>query len=398
MSIQKHPLDKPSFVLGIILLTITTAFSIDTSIPALPTIATDLQSTTKIAPLVIGFFLLGLTIGQIPVGILSDRYGRLPVLYTGLSIFILGGVLASIADSMDGLLWARLLQGFGASSGPILGRAISRDISEGQRTVSLVSILTTILAVTTILSPLIGSMLTSLGGWRLTLSVPTVWGFFTLIYCAIFFSETNPVKKEKEGVLKQVKFSFSAFINEPKCIIAASLLGLNFGAYFSLLSLNAPILHDLYGFGVETIGLLFSLVVIPYICGSVLTGKFNKRFKNNTLLSYALSFQLLVSFAMLSLLLLDNVPFWLLWTICSAFMANMGIIFPSTVAIAMGPLPKSAGIASSIVGTFQIGVGALFVTLTSKFYDHNINSLAICVGLTGIVSFIVFRKYRHRLG
>lgn len=394
---NKHSLDTPIFIFGIVLLTITTAFSVDTSIPALPAIAESLQSTTSIAPLVVGYFLMGLTLGQIPAGICSDRYGRMPVLYVGLSIFIVGGILASTAETMDTLLLARLLQGLGSAAGPILGRAISRDISEGQRTVSLVSLMTSVLAVTTILSPLIGSALTSFGGWRLTLSVPTAWGVFTLIYCVIFISETNPGMDEKSSVIKQITQSVKGFFSEPKCVVSTLLLGLNFGAYFSLLSLSSPILSDVYGFSVGTIGLLFALIVIPYIIGSVLTGKLNKQSPKNNLLTYALTFQLIVSLIMFALLLIQPVPLWLLWVVCGVFMGNMGVIFPSTVAISMGPLPKSAGISSSIIGTFQIGVGAIFVYITSSFYTQDIVSLATCIGLTGIVSYLIFVKYKAHL-
>jgi DHA1 family bicyclomycin/chloramphenicol resistance-like MFS transporter len=396
--IQKHPCDRPAFIIGLVLLSVNSALSIDTSIPVLPVIADALQAPSQTAPLIVGFFLMGLALGQLPAGVCADRFGRLPVLYVGLTIFILAGLVTITTDNITVMLIARFVQGLGASMGPILGRAIARDISDGPRTITLISMITAALAVTTIISPLLGSLLATIGGWRLTLMAPTAFGVVILVYNLIFLSETRPQLADKHSVLEQIKHSIAAFTSERQCMVAAALIGLSFGAYFVLLSLCSSILNDVYGFNVQEIGLLFSLIVIPYISCSLLSGKITKYLRKNRMLECALISQLLVSLAMLTMFAVgDVIPFGLFWSVCAVFMAGMGVIFPATVAMAMGPLGNSAGIASSIIGTFQIGISTIFVAVASVFYDHTINSVAIFIGFTGIVSFIVYFKNRSRL-
>lgn len=395
---KKHPCDRPAFIVGLVLLAINSAMSIDSSVPVLPEIAIALSASPTMAPLIVGFFLLGMALGQFPAGICADRYGRLPVLYGGLAIFIVAGCVASMSQDIEVLLIARLFQGFGASMGPVLGRAIARDISEGARTIVLVSIVTAALGITTVLAPLLGSMLSTIGGWRLTLSAPTVFGVVIVVYNVIFLSETRPHSDGKHSVFNQLAQSVRAFLSERQCLVGGSLIGLNFGAYFVLLSLCSSILYDVYGFSVVKIGFLFSLVVIPYITVTSFAGNMANRLRKYRLLEIALVSQLLVSLCMIAMLVVGGTtPFWLFWSVCGLFMAGMGVIFPVTVAMAMEPLSKSAGIASSLVGTFQLGVSTVFVSITSAFYSQNITNLAACLGFTGLLSFLVYFLNRQRL-
>ena len=121
------------FIVVLGLLTGLVAFAIDISLPAIPDMVRDLRTTMPVGQQVVGLFMAGMAVGQIPCGLFSDRIGRLPVLYAGIGLFTLAGLVTSLSQSIEVMLIARFVQGVGASAGMVLARAIVRDIASGDQ-------------------------------------------------------------------------------------------------------------------------------------------------------------------------------------------------------------------------------------------------------------------------
>lgn len=125
-------------------LTAVAALTVDLSLPAVPGMVRALATNLSTGQLIVGLFMAGLACGQIPAGLFSDRMGRLPVLYAGLSLFALAGVAAALSRTIELLLVARFVQGFGAASAIVLSRAIVRDIASGIEAAKLMALMTMI--------------------------------------------------------------------------------------------------------------------------------------------------------------------------------------------------------------------------------------------------------------
>lgn len=125
---------KPSFVITLGVLTGMSALTIDISLPAVPSMAVALETSLSKGQQIVGVFMAGMACGQIPAGLLSDRIGRLPVLYAGMILFALAAIASSTANDINLLLLARFIQGFGAASAIVLARAIVRDVASGKST------------------------------------------------------------------------------------------------------------------------------------------------------------------------------------------------------------------------------------------------------------------------
>ena len=123
--------DKRRFVLVLGCLTGIAAVTIDMSLPAFPEMVRSLATNMSTGQKVVGLFMAGIATGQIPAGLISDRIGRMPVLYTGIVIFTAAGVVCFVTDSIELMLLARFVQGLGASVGIVISRAIVRDVSSG---------------------------------------------------------------------------------------------------------------------------------------------------------------------------------------------------------------------------------------------------------------------------
>ena len=132
---------RKRFVLVLGFLTGIAALSIDMSLPAIPYMVEALGTTLSSGQQIVGVFMAGLALGQIPAGLLSDRLGRMPVLYTGMILFTLAGIACSASNSIELMLVGRFLQGMAASSGVVVARAIVRDIASGVQAARLMSIM-----------------------------------------------------------------------------------------------------------------------------------------------------------------------------------------------------------------------------------------------------------------
>lgn len=154
------------FVLVLGLLTGLVAFAIDISLPAIPPMVHDLATSMSLGQHVVGLFVAGMAFGQIPAGLMSDRIGRMPVLYVGVALFIVAGIVTSLSHNITVILVARFVQGIGSSVGMVLARAIVRDIASGKQAARLLTIMVMIFTAAPMIAPLLGSFLVNFWGWQ----------------------------------------------------------------------------------------------------------------------------------------------------------------------------------------------------------------------------------------
>ena len=186
---------KRRFIVILGCLTGITALSIDMSLPAIPEMALGLSSSLSSGQLIIGVFIAGITIGQIPAGLLSDRVGRIPILLSGIAIFIVAGIITSIAPTMEIMLLARFLHGLGGSVGVVIPRAIVRDIASGKEAASILSTMVIIFTLIPMFAPIIGGYLVAEYDWRAPFIAITILGCITLVSINKGLYETKHFEK-----------------------------------------------------------------------------------------------------------------------------------------------------------------------------------------------------------
>ncbi len=150
---------RPAFIVTLGMLTTTAALTVDLSLPAIPAMAEALATSLPRAQQIVGVFMIGMALGQIPSGLFADRLGRLPVLYVGMSVFTLAAAVASFAQSIEVMLAARFVQGMGAAAAVVLSRAIVRDIASGAEAVRMMSLMTMLFTAAPVIAPSLGALL-----------------------------------------------------------------------------------------------------------------------------------------------------------------------------------------------------------------------------------------------
>lgn len=384
-----HLAQSRSFILTLGLLTAVAALTVDLSLPAIPTMVDALNTTLSRGQQIVGVFMFGMALGQIPAGLASDRFGRIPTIYAGMGLFAVAACATAIANDMEVLLAARFVQGIGAASAIVISRAVVRDIATGKEAARLMSLMTMIFTVAPVIAPSIGALLVAQWNWRAPLIVIAACGFALLFGIRANLVETH-VPNASEHPLRQLTSSFKEYFSHRQSIFGLLLLVLPPAGYMSVIAISAALTVEIYDFTITQYGVIFACAGLSILAGSMVNRWLVTRFdvmqliKLGVVLIFASSAQLAV------IAWLDTAPFWWVWGCVCLYMFTIAILMPNATVLALDPLPKIAGVASSIIGTTQNVVGASGAILAALIYDGTVRNAVIIMATTGTITTVLF--------
>jgi MFS transporter, DHA1 family, multidrug resistance protein len=385
------------FVLVLGLLTGLAAVSIDMSLPAIPQMVEALHTRMSLGQLIVGFFMAGLALGQVPAGLLSDRLGRMPVLYGGVGIFTLAALLCSFSNSIELMLAARFLQGLGASVGVVVARAIVRDIASGKEAARLMSALVMIFTAAPMLAPIVGSFLVDNWNWRTPFFAIAIFGLLMLYGLHSILRETH-VPIREHHILRQLWMSLREFFSHRQSLLGVLLVLLPAAGFMSLITGSSALVIEIYAYPVQAFGFIFALAGISILGGSTLNRRLLLRFTTMQGIGIGAALMGIASVQLLFIAWLNDVAFWWLWGNVCLFLFSTGFLMPNATALALDPVPKIAGVAASIIGTVQNVAGAGSAIASGMLYDGSIRNLAFFMGFFGIATGVVFLLRRFIAG
>jgi DHA1 family bicyclomycin/chloramphenicol resistance-like MFS transporter len=382
-------LNRKSFIITLGLLTAVAAVTVDLSLPAIPTMVQALDTSLSRGQQIVGIFMIGMAFGQIPAGLLADRLGRLPTLYVGMTIFTLAATVAAIASSIDVLLVARFIQGVGAAAAVVLSRAIVRDIAAGKDAARLMSLMTMIFTAAPVVAPTIGALLVAQWDWRAPFIAIAVCGFLM-----IFGIRTNLVETHTPDVnehpVRQLTRSFREFFSHRQSIFGLLLIIMPPAGFLSVIAVSAALTVEIYGFSIEAYGLIFACAGLSILVGSVINRWLVTRYTQLQLIGLGIALIFVASAQLAVIAWLDTAPFWWLWSCVCLFMLTVAILLANAMVIALDPLPRIAGVASSIIGTLQNTIGAGGALLAAVIYDGSVRNSVIIMAAVGLLMTSIF--------
>ena len=386
---NQHLLEKKSFVITLGLLTGIAAMTVDLSLPAIPAMVDALSTTLTRAQQIVGIFMAGMALGQIPWGLISDRAGRMPVLYAGMSIFALGAIVAAASSDMTVILAARFVQGFGSAAAIVLSRAIVRDVASGTAAARLMSLMTMIFTAAPVIAPSIGALLTARWGWRAPFVVIAVCAVLMLIAIRTNLAETHRARKDGHP-LRQLKNSTIEFFSHRQSIFGLMLIIIPPAGFMSIIATSAALVVEIYGYSVQQYGLIFAFAGLSILLGSFVNRWLVTRYQAMTLIAIGAMLMGVAGAQLLVIAWLDTAPFWWLWSSVCLFMFNVAILVSNATVVALDPLPTIAGVASSIIGTLQNVMGAIAALLAAVVYDGSIRNTVLFMACAGVAILLVF--------
>ena len=382
------PLDRKSFIITLGLLTAVAALTVDLSLPAIPAMVDALHTTLSRGQQIVGIFMVGMACGQIPAGLFSDRLGRLPTLYTGMTIFTVATIAATASD-IEVLLAARFVQGMGAASAVVLSRAIVRDVSSGKDAARLMSLMTMIFTAAPVIAPTIGALLVAQWDWRAPFIVIAVCGFLMMFGIRANLVETH-VPGVNEHPARQLVSSFGEFFSHRQSIFGLLMIVLPPAGFMSIIAVSAALTVQIYGFSIEAYGLIFACAGLSILMGSAINRWLVNRFDQLQLIGLGAALIFAASAQLAIIAWLDTAPFWWLWFCVCLFMFTIAILMSNSMVVALDPLPRIAGVASSIIGTLQNLIGAGGALLAAVIYDGTVRNAVIIMASIGLLVTCVF--------
>lgn len=386
---NNHLLEKPSFVVTLGMLTGVAALTVDISLPAIPAMVSALATSLSHGQQIVGIFMGGMAIGQIPAGLLADRVGRMPVLYTFMTVFALAAIVAAAANSIEVMLTARFVQGFGAAAAIVLSRTIVRDVASGKEAARLMSLMTMIFTAAPVIAPSIGAFLATHWGWRMPFIGIAIVATLMLMLIRSNLAETHVPSKQGHP-LRQLQNSFREFFSHRQSIFGLLLIVLPPAGYMSIIATSAALAVEIYGYSIQEYGLIFAFAGLSILAGSALNRILVTRFEQMSLIGFGVALLGIAGAQLLLIAWLDSAPFYWLWTCVCLYMFTIPIVAANATVIALDPLPSIAGVASSIIGTLQNLVGAAGALLGALIYNSTVHNSVIIMGAISIAVVIIF--------
>jgi DHA1 family bicyclomycin/chloramphenicol resistance-like MFS transporter len=370
----------PEFVIIVSAMMSLTALSIDAMLPALPQIGSDLAvQNANDRQLVVSVLFLGLALGQLFFGPLSDRIGRKPPVYAGYALYMGGALLSILATSFPMMLAGRLLQGLGISAPRAVTLALVRDRYSGRPMARVMSFATTVLILVPMLAPTLGQTILLFSGWRGIFGSFVVIGLITLSWFALRMPETLAPEHRAPFSLQRIVDATLEIARNRIAVGYTVSAGLVSGAFLGYLSSAQQIFQEQYALG-KLFPLVFGVISFSIGLASLLNARLVMRFGMRFLVQRSLF--LIVGLSTLALfvaLLLGQPPLWLFMAYLMLTFFCVGILFGNQNSLAMEPLGHLAGIGAAVVGSLSTLTSMPLGTIIGRSYNGTV--LPLLVGM-----------------
>jgi DHA1 family bicyclomycin/chloramphenicol resistance-like MFS transporter len=370
-----------------------TALSIDAMLPALPQIGSDLNvQSANDRQLVVSLLFLGMAVGQLFFGPLSDKTGRKPATYGGFVLFIAGSLLSLFAPSFPILLSGRVLQGIGISAPRAVTLALVRDRYEGRAMARVMSFAMTVFVLVPMIAPMFGQTLLSLAGWRSIFGSYALIAALTVLWFALRMPETLALEDRAQFSLRRIVMAIREIVGIRVAIGYTVAAGLVSGAFLGYLNSAQQIFQEQYALG-ERFPLYFAVIALSLGLASLLNSRLVMRFGMRALARWALFAALGLSIAALgiSLLAADQPPLWFLMAYLMTAFFCVGILFGNMNALAMEPLGHIAGIGAAVVGSLSTLISVPIGIIIGQGYNGTILPLVAGLAILTSLSILVVR-------
>ncbi len=372
---------RPSllFILGA--LSAIGPFSIDMYLPGFPQIAKSLNTDLVRVGYSLTSYFIGISVGQLIYGPLTDRFGRKKPLLFGLTFYILASLGCVFALDIYTLVGLRVLQALGGCVGMIIGRAIVRDLFDPSQTAKIFSLLMLMIGVAPVIAPTVGGMVAASLGWQALFVILTLFGIFLWIVVYFFLPESKGPDTSVSLKLQKIFARYvSLFKNQDFLPFALASAALSSGLYAYIA--GSPFIYmEIFGFNEREYGWIYAVNALGMISGSQLNHLLLKKWssvKVSLILAYlqVLCGGFLVLFTS-SLFSFNPVIFKIsFFILVFLFLTTHGILSPNTSALAINPMGAVAGTASSLMGFIQMVFGSLATAIVSFFHSASAMPMA----------------------
>lgn len=377
-----------AWIMLLALLTSLGPLSIDMYLPALPQMAQDFNVSTQMISNTLPAYFLGLAVGQLIYGPVSDRIGRKIPLYFGLSLYIVASLICLFAQDEWSLIAARILQALGGCVGVVIARAAIRDRLDIQTSAQAFSSMMIVMGIAPIIAPMLGAWILHFFSWHAVFACLSFMGVICLLCVHFFFKETLPVSRRLTLNFNQVLQLYMAILKDGS-FRAPMIIGcFSGGLLFCYISSSAAVLMDSYGLSQQQFAYAFGANAFGIMVFSTINKHLVAKTQVIQRLRLGAYIQLFGVVVLLMAALFESTP--LVWVMLGMFLTVSGIGFtgPNAMALAMSKQGARAGTASALMGSLQFACGLIGgLILNFMLWSALLNMAGVMLIFVAIVLF-----------
>ena len=358
----------------------------DMYLPSLPDIARLLGASSAQVQLTISAYLIGFAAGQIIYGPVSDRHGRKPVLIGAIALYCAASLACALSTSIEMLIVARAFQALGGSGGIVLTRAIVRDIYSGAHAGRELSVIGSVMALAPVLAPVLGGLIQTAFGWRMTFLALVGAGFAGAAVVWALLPETLNTRATEPVSLPSMLRSYRIVGRNRAYLAYLSITAASYAGLFAWISGSAFVLQDLYGLAPFDFGVAFALGSVGYMAGSAIAARLVIRLGLDGVLGLGGCACAAGGLAMVAAVAFGLMSSMSLVLPMAVYLSGLGMVLPQGIAGAMTPFPERAGAASSLFGFLQQTAAAVCGAAVGWFLGQSAWPLALGVATMGFAT------------
>lgn len=387
MKIHRHTVKTSglAFVFILSALMAFTSLSTDIYLPAMPLMAKDLQGDVE---LTITGFLIGFCIAQLIWGPISDHFGRRKPLFVGIALFIIGSAGCALSKDISQIVFWRVFQALGACTGPMLGRAMIRDLFSRTRAAQMLSTLMVIMAIAPIVGPLLGGQIIEMSSWRAIFWLLVVIG--ALMFMALNgLPETLPEEKRVKASFCGAVHNYYALLTNSRYMRFTLCLSAYYAAAYAFITDSPFVYISFFGVKPQYYGWLFALNIVGLMAMSMINRRLVQRHSLEWLLKCAVSGAAIAALVLAFGVKLQVGGIFLIAAAVLVFFSMNGVIAATSAAAALDAVPNIAGSASALMGALQYGSGIVSSLLLALMHDGTPWTMAWIIALFTVISAVI---------
>lgn len=383
---------SPKFVIILGALTAIGALSIDMFLPGLPEIKNDFHTTTSNAQLTLSLFMIGLALGNLFAGPISDATGRKKPLWISMFIYTLASLGIVFVTNIEVMIALRFIQGVTGGAASVISRAIASDMYKGKELTKFLSLLMLVNGVAPVIAPAIGGIILSFAVWRMVFIILTIFGILMVIGSLTKVPESLQEDEKDSNGIKEMFKNFKHLLATPKFVLPMLIQGFSFIMLFTYISASPFIIQKIYGMSALQFSIMFAAIGITLIISSQLVGVLVDRIERRQLLKIVTYIQVL-GVVIVAMTLLNHLSFWILVIGFIVLVAPVTAVASLGFSIAMDESTKGRGSASSLLGLVQFLLGGLMSSLVNVMGEHNVTPYVVIISITAVIMIILQTIY-----
>ncbi|WED24926.1 Bcr/CflA family multidrug efflux MFS transporter [Vibrio sp. JC009] len=371
-----------------------TPLAMDMYLPAMPQMAADLQTSSNAVQFTLTTYVAGFAIGQLIHGPLSDRYGRRPILISGIALFGVSAICCAFVDSILALTLIRFVQGLGGAAGAVVLMAIIRDMFDREKFASVMSLVSLVMTVAPLIAPMLGGYITVYFGWQSIFILLTLIAAVIIVLILAKVKETLGEEKRQPLAFSSIFRNYFAVLKSPASLGLILCDSLAFTGMFAFLTVGSFVYIEYFGVDIEYFGYLFALNIVTMFLLTTINARFLRIFGIHHMLRLGLTI-MLISCVGLACVWFLELSIWYLVPSIMLYIGPCTLIGSNCMGLLLSRYSELAGTASGLAGTAKFGISAVLGAVIAGSPHNVLMTLVLSMVLCALGStacYVIFAR------